>query len=105
MDKTEGKSQNNDLQIQQRLEQLKVEHNKLNTQKIATEQDRKNLESQLKTLRDKALADYGTSDLGELRNLLRQRREENEHKVEEYRKHIEGIKSQLQAIQREEPEE
>jgi ribosomal 50S subunit-associated protein YjgA (DUF615 family) len=105
MDKTDANSQQEDLKIQEKLEQLKVEHNRLNTQKIATEQDRKNLESQLKALRDKALADYGTCDLGELRNLLRQRREENERKVEEYRKHIEGIKSQLQAIEREEPEE
>lgn len=89
-----------DMQVQQTLEKLRDEYSKLHEQKIATDRDRKNLEEQLRELRSKAEREYGTSDVDQLRALLEARRQENERMVEEYRQHIEGIKDQLEQIER-----
>lgn len=94
-----------DAEVQQKLDQLKGEFNKLNELRIATDRDKKNLEVQLETLREKAMREYGTSDVEELRNLLEQRRMENERMVEEYREHISRIKNDLQEIDKSETSE
>lgn len=91
---------NRDLQVQQTLEKLRDEYSKLHEQKIATDRDRKNLEEQLRELRSKAEREYGTSDVDQLRTLLEQRRQENERMVEEYRQHVDGIKDQLEQIEK-----
>jgi chromosome segregation ATPase len=91
---------NRDMRVQQTLEKLRDEYSKLHEQKIATDRDRKNLEEQLKELRSKAEREYGTSDVEQLRTLLEQRRQENERMVEEYRRHVEGIKEQLEQIEK-----
>ncbi len=87
-----------DQEVRRRLETLREEYEKLNEQRIATERDRKNLEEQLSDLRDKAMKEYGTSDIEDLRKLLAERRAENEKLVEGYRVHIEGIKTELDRI-------
>ncbi len=94
-----------DEEVQQKLDQLKGEFNKLNEQRIATDRDKKNLEVQLEALREKAMREYGTSDVEELRNLLEQRRRENKRMVEEYREHISRIKNDLQEIEKSETTE
>lgn len=100
MEKNKGQSVSaQDAEVQQKLEQLKSEYSRLNEQRIATDRDKKNLEEQLRALRDKALRDYGTSDIEELRKLLEERRRENEQMVEEYRAHIMKIKEDLQEIE------
>ncbi len=100
MEKNKGQSvSTQDAEVQQKLEQLKGEYSRLNEQRIATDRDKKNLEEQLRVLRDKALRDYGTSDIEDLRKLLEERRRENEQMVEEYRAHIMKIKEDLQEIE------
>jgi len=101
MEKNNGQSlSEKDTELQRQLEQLKREYNLLNEQRIATERDKKNLEEQLQNLREKALREYGTSDVDELRNLLEKRRTENERMVNEYRDHIGGIKEELESIEK-----
>ncbi len=95
----EGPGSKRDMEVRERLEKLKREYNVLNEQRIATDRDRQNLEEQLKNLKEKAEREYGTSDIDELRALLEKRREENERMVEEYRKHVSGIKERLEAIE------
>lgn len=94
-----------DMLVQQKLEQLRIEYGKLHEQKIATDRDRKNLEEQLRILREKAEREYGTSDIEQLKALLEQRRLENDRMVEEYEKHIEGIKQGLAAVEKGETKE
>jgi len=94
------KDSGRDLETQKRLEELKSEYNVLNEQRIKTGQHKESLEEQLKTLKDKAQREYGTSDIEELRQLLEKRRKENDRKVDEYQMHINQIKSQLAAIEK-----
>jgi len=89
-----------DRVVQQKLDQLRDEYSKLHELKIATDRDRTNLEEQLRILREKAEREYGTSDVDQLRDLLEQRRQENERMVEEYQSHVEGIKQQLEEIEK-----
>lgn len=88
-----------DKSVQDRLESLKVDYRELETKKIQTETNIKNLEAELKKLREQAEKSYGTSDLEELRNLLKARRRENEQLVTEYEQHIQGIKKNLAEIE------
>ena len=71
----------------------------LDTKKITTEANIKTLEDELKKLREQAQKTYGTSDLEELKNLLENRRQENERLVAEYEQHIQGIKDRLAKIE------
>ncbi len=94
-----------DANVQERLERLRAEYARLNEQRIATDRDRKNLEEQLRGLRQKAEQEYGTSDVGELRDLLEKRRKENEQMVSQYEEHIREIKEKLQEIENPESQE
>jgi len=94
-----------DRQIQERLTRLRDEYTKLHTKKIATEQDRKNLEQRLGELREQAEREYGTSDIEQLRLLLDERRKENERMVAEYQRHIEEIRERLAEIEKSAGEE
>ncbi len=99
------KGSQEDRQIQERLTRLREEYTKLHTKKIATEQDRKNLEQRLGELRDQAEREYGTSDIEQLRLLLDERRKENERMVAEYQRHIEEIRERLAEIEKSAGEE
>jgi len=94
-----------DTKVQKRLEALRSEYARLNEQRIATDRDRKNLEEQLRGLRQKAEQEYGTSDIGELRSLLEKRRKENEEMVSQYEEHIREIQQKLQEIENPESRE
>lgn len=94
------KGSREDREIQERLSKLREEYTKLHTKKIATEQDRKNLEDRLKELRDLAEREYGTSDIEELRRLLDERRKENERMVADYQRHIQEIKVRLADLEK-----
>lgn len=89
-----------DQEAQKKLQELKTEYNTLNEQRIATDRDKKNLETQLKDLKDKAQREYGTSDVEELRRLLEERRRENERMVNDYETHINNIKFELEKIEK-----
>jgi|GEM_PF-424007 len=98
---TQGPVSPRDQAVQERLEALRSEYEKLSEKRIQTQTMVQNLEEQLQGLREKAEAEYGTSDLEKLEELLEQRRQENERRVTEYQQHIEGIKDQLKAVETE----
>jgi hypothetical protein len=89
-----------DLQVQEQLQVLREEHRKLHEQKIATERDRQNLEERLRELRAQAEREFGTHDLEQLRQLLEERRRENDRMVADYQQHIQDIQGRLQEIDR-----
>lgn len=88
-----------DQQVEKKLVELREEYRKLHEKKIATERDRQNLEERLKELREQAEREYGTSDIEQLRQLLEQRRQENERMVTEYEQHVRGINERLDEIE------
>ena len=88
-----------DQQVENKLAELREEYRKLHEKKIATEQDRKNLEARLKELQEQAEREYGTSDIEQLRQLLERRRQENERMVAEYDKHVREISERLGEIE------
>jgi hypothetical protein len=87
-----------DQEVQDQLQTLREEHRKLHEQKIATERDRQNLEERLRELREQAQREYGTDDLDHLRQLLEQRRRENDRMVAEYQQHIQDIQGRLREV-------
>ncbi|MEJ5300147.1 MAG: hypothetical protein WHS38_04080 [Thermodesulforhabdaceae bacterium] len=88
-----------DDEILKELEALKAEYAKLDKKRIETATHLKSREEQLKELKAKAEATYGTSDLNQLRDLLEKWRRENEEKVKLYREHIEEIKEKLKELE------
>jgi DNA repair exonuclease SbcCD ATPase subunit len=88
-----------DEEVLRELERLKSEYTELNEKRIETDANLKNQEKQLRELKAKAEATYGTSDLNELRALLDKWRRENEEKVEQYREHVEQIKEKLKELE------
>jgi len=94
-----------DQAVQDRLEKLKKDYKDLDTRKITTEANVKNLEQELDRLREQAQKNYGTSDLGELERLLEERRQENERLVAEYDIHIKDIKVRLDEVDRQAAQE
>jgi len=94
-----------DQAVQEKLEILKKDYKDLDTRKIQTETNIKNLEEELQRLQEQAQKNYGTSDLEELKRLLEARRQENERLVAEYEEHIRGIKDRLAGIDRQPAQE
>jgi bacterioferritin (cytochrome b1) len=94
-----------DAAVQQKLETLKKEYDGLHRQKITTEADIKNLEKSLEKLKATAQENYGTSDIAKLREILENRRSENEDRVAQYEEHINEIKGNLADIEKTQAEE
>jgi hypothetical protein len=88
-----------DQQVENKLIELREEHRKLHEKKIATERDRENLEERLRELREQAEREYGTSDIEQLRQLLEERRQENERMVTSYEQHVREITERLGEIE------
>lgn len=88
-----------DQQVENKLSELREEYRKLHERKIATERDRQNLESRLAELKEQAEREYGTSDLDQLRDLLEQRRRENQQMVADYERHVREINARLGEIE------
>ncbi len=94
-----GSPEQGDLALERELAQLKQEFEKLNTRKLQTEINLKNLEENLEDLRKEARESYGTDDPDELEKLLQEKREENARLVAEYRAHIQGIQESLGRVE------
>ena len=90
---------NSDQALQQELNRLKTEHQRLREEKVRTEQDVANLTRQLEELQARAEQEYNTSDPAELQKLLEEKRAENAAMVGEYRSHLESINKGLQAVE------
>lgn len=84
-----------DEEIIKELETLRAEYAKLDKKRIETATQLKSREDQLRELKEKAIREYGTNDLNELKKLLEEWRAENERKVSQYKQHIEQIKKSL----------
>ena len=89
-----------DAGLERELAGLKAGYERLRDDKVRTEQDLSHLQSQLAELEARAQAAYGTADPAELRRLLERQRQENARLVAEYREHIEGIRRELDAVER-----
>ncbi|BCS88920.1 hypothetical protein [Pseudodesulfovibrio sediminis] len=88
-----------DTKVEQELNALRGQYELLRDRKVRTEQDVTNLSSQLETLKEQALAQYGTSDIKELQALLEEKRLQNEKVVAEYREHIQQIQVDLAKVE------
>lgn len=89
-----------DAALERELAGLKADFEKLREEKVRAEQTLSHLESQLKELEEKALAEYGTADPAALERMLADMRAENQRLVEEYRQHILGIRSSLEGLEK-----
>ena len=81
------------------IDQLKQRFDDLNTRKIRAEQDLKYAESQLRDLKSEAMERYGTDDVDELTEKLKQMEEENERKRNEYVQALDKIEDDLRAVE------
>ncbi|MDQ7833217.1 MAG: hypothetical protein RDU30_15915 [Desulfovibrionaceae bacterium] len=95
------KSPVDDQGLEKELASLKADYVKLRDEKVRAEQDLANLTAQLAELEQKAQDDYGTADPDELARLLETKRQENAALVADYRDHIQAVRQELDAIDRE----
>ncbi len=89
-----------DAALERELAGLKADYEQLREEKVRAEQTLSHLEAQLKELEEKALAEYGTADPAALEAMLAAMRAENQRLVEEYRQHIQGIRSSLEGLEK-----
>jgi len=88
-----------DSRVERELDGLRQQYEQLRERKVRTEQDVANLSAQLEALKQQAKEQYGTSDLGELQQLLEEKRQQNEEVVASYREHIQQIQADLTAVE------
>jgi nucleoid-associated protein YejK len=86
---------NRDIQVEQELNTLRRQYEQLRDRKVRTEEAVAQLSHQLETLKQQAKAEYGTSDLKELQQLLEEKRKQNEDVVAKYREHIQQVQADL----------
>ncbi|WP_031481694.1 hypothetical protein [Maridesulfovibrio frigidus] len=89
----------NDNGLEQELNLLKKQYERLREDKVRTEQNLKNIGTQLAGLEEQAAQQYGTSDPAKLGQLLEEKRAENARLVAEYREHINSIVEGLQKLE------
>jgi DNA repair exonuclease SbcCD ATPase subunit len=97
---TKGKQESIDEQVEgqetkQSIEELTKRYNQLHTKKIQAETNLENAENKLATLKEKALKDYGTDDVDELRKQLEELEAENERQRSEYQRNLDKIEAEL----------
>ena len=88
-----------DARVEKELNELRQQYQQLRDRKVRTEQDVANLTEQLETLKGRAEAEYGTSDVAELQALLEEKRRKNEEVVARYREHIRTIQEDLAKVE------
>lgn len=86
---------NRDSQVEQELNTLRRQYEQLRDRKVRTEEAVAQLSHQLETLKQQAEAEYGTSNLKELQQLLEEKRKQNEEVVAKYREHIQQVQADL----------
>jgi predicted nucleic acid-binding Zn-ribbon protein len=80
------------------IEQLQLKYDELNRRKIQAETRHRDASDQLQTLRNQALATWGTDVLDELKLKLVKMQEENEARRAKYQADLQSIEAKLQAI-------
>ncbi|SDK44417.1 hypothetical protein SAMN05660337_0466 [Maridesulfovibrio ferrireducens] len=89
----------NDNGLEQELNLLKQQYERLREDKVRTEQNLDNIGRQLTELEEQAAQQYGTSDPEKLSRMLEEKRAENSRLVAEYRTHINSIVDGLQKLE------
>lgn len=84
----------------QSMEELRNRYQQLNELRIQAETRQKTALEQLELLRQGAREQFGTDDLDKLKEMLEQRKSENERKRAEYQKSLEQIEVKLAEIDR-----
>ena len=85
------------------IEALKKRHRQLDTQRIAAGANLKQASEQLEQLKKEARELYGTDDLRQLQDKLREMKLDNENKRVEYDKHLAEIEKELDRIEQDRP--
>jgi|1185.fasta_scaffold128327_2 chromosome segregation ATPase len=85
------------------IEALKRRHRELADQKIAAETNLERATDQLEQLKHDAREQYGTDDLGRLRDLLEEMKRDNERKRIEYDRHLSEVEKGLDEIEQDRP--
>lgn len=83
------------------IETLSEQFQKLNKRKIESERDLVNAEKNLNELKQQAQEEYGTENLDELKEKLKQIKAENERKRAEYHQTLGQIEADLTKIETE----
>ena len=82
------------------IEELRKEYDQLRTYKIQVGTQLDNAQKQLDELKEKARDEFGTDDVGELKQKLEQMKAENLAKRTEYQQTLDGIQQQLEEIEK-----
>ena len=82
----------------QTIDQLKRRFEKLNAEKIRAGAQLEGAEKHLARLQQQARDEFGTEDLDELRNKLRQMEEENERRRAAYQESLDAIDADLETV-------
>lgn len=88
-----------DARVEQELNALRRQYEQLRDRKVRTEEAVAQLTHQFETLKSQAEAEYGTSDLKELQQLLEEKRKQNEEVVSKYREHIQQVQADLAQVE------
>jgi len=86
---------------EQSIEELRERYEELNTRKTVAQTNLKNAEKQLDKLKKKAVDAYGTADVDELREKLKEMKTENERKRKEYQASLDKIDKDLAKVDEE----
>ncbi len=84
-----------------RYEKLKQEYEQLKDARIKAESNLEHAEKALKEIQLQARETYGTDDLSELEKQLEEMKRSNREMIDDYEKHVEGIKFDLNKIEQE----
>jgi uncharacterized coiled-coil DUF342 family protein len=90
-----------DQELKQELEGLQKEYDGLRERRIRIQSDLDHLKKDLADLESEAREKYGTADTKKLEEMLEEKRRENERLVAEYAAHVDGIKKELEKVERE----
>ena len=83
----------------QTIEQLRERFQQLHTEKVRAEQDHKNAQETLETLKAQAREQFGTDDIDQLKAMLQKIDAENLQKRQEYQAELEKIEGSLEAVE------
>src|SRR5689334_2153932 len=84
---------------EQTIEELRKRYERLHTRKIQAETNLENTQAQLQALKKVALDNYGTDDVGKLREKLVDMKSDNDAKRSQYQAELDRIETDLTAVE------
>lgn len=85
--------------VKQSIEELKKRYENLHRKKIQAETNLENARKQLEELKAQARKEYGTDDIGALKEKLAEMQAENERRRAEYQQRLDRIEADLAAVE------